>query len=249
MSKSALLLQRIALSATLALATVQAQAAEDLTISFQGHPIRFTNRDRPYTADGAVMIALNPISRVIGARVNRNRSGDQLSILRGRDRIEYRLGDRSYVFNGAKIDATHASQGGNNRIFVAFDMVQTIAGGSLQLERSTSDQAAGNSGIYLKDRQLWFQPGESPISIHGAWLLSVNGTASYMGIHVNQSRDRRLTLTRFSDTIDYDLGSRGYRFNGQLRTLREASVTRSGVVYVPIELFKAFVGDDLTVRR
>ena len=56
-----------------------------------------------------------------------------------------------------------------------------------------------------------------------------------------------MTITRTQDQIVYEVGSRWFQFNGVEKTLRAESVTRGKIVFVPIDFFQAFVGEELVL--
>ncbi len=217
-------------------------------IRFEGRPIRFSDRDRPYTEGGATMVSLYPIARAIDAKIT-VKGNANFTVTRGRDHVDFRLGEWTYWFNGAKMEPTGAAQSQKRTVFVSFDVLQTLAGSSLRLERSSSSIAAGNSGIYFKNRQISYQSGETPISTRGTWLVALKRTASYMGAQVDEKRDGSVTVSFFGDKVETVLGKQAYRFNGKLHSLSASSQRARGVVFVPIEMLQALSGNDLSVRR
>ena len=167
----------------------------------------------------------------------------------GRDRLEFVTGDRWYRFNGARMSVSQASQGTGNGMYVAFEMMKSLAGGALQYERVVDVDPGDRGRVFLKDRELLWRTGESAYRAKSGWYVSAEGTTRYMGAHISVSRDGRIVMTRFNDKIECRIGDNWFYFNGRRKDLRDVVVSRNGYTFVPIEMFKVFVADELQVRK
>jgi len=193
------------------------------------------------------MVPLRTVCLAIGAGVRRGKDGRQWILTRGTDRLECHPGSSWFIFNGVRQSLRSAPEGHDPVLFVPFELVQTMAGGALVVR---ADYADGNEAkLFLGDRLLRFKSDEAPFRQDGTIYVSLEATATLLGAHVDERNDRvRLSIVRSRDRITYDQGSRWFIFNGAQKQLHGESVSRGKVIFVPVELLQALVGDELRGR-
>jgi hypothetical protein len=216
-------------------------------ISFQGRQIRFATVERPFYTGRTAMAPARTVCLAIGAGVKSSRDGRQWTITRGADRIDCVVGIASFTFNGVRQNLHAAPETRDRLLFVPVEMVQVISGGGLDVRASYG--SGQETPVFYLDKLLRFRQDDSAFRQSGEVFVSVHPTANALGAKVDTSRDGgRLTITRNRDKIVYELGSRWYLFNDAERSLRTESTWRGKTVFVPIELFQSFVGEELCSR-
>ena len=231
----------------LALCASMAQAQTAPTISFEGKSIRFGKNEQPYYAGPAAMVPLKPVCRRIGAEFKQSKDRARWTIRRGSDLILYAEWDSSYTFNGARRRLFVPPEQKGAAIFVPFEMLSTISGGSLLLDSPFDGPRSVE--VYFRDRLVRFKRGNEPFRSDGVIFVSIRPVCAAIGARLSESQDRiRLTITRSLDKIVYDQGLHWYMFNGAQRSLRSESLLRNNVQYVPIDLFQSLVGDEIRGR-
>jgi len=216
----------------------------------EGRPIKFSEKELPYFSERTAMIPLRAICKEVDAKVVRSRDGDSITIARGQDRIEYVIEEKTFIFNGASIKLTHRSEGPADDLFVPFEMIQSLCGGGLTLVRESGSLEDEPFRIFVRDRELKFKHGQEPIRIGSTVLVPIHPAASAAGLRVVlNSGGSRITIVRSLDQVVYDQGQRWFQFNGRRVFLRETSMVKYKMVFVPIDLFQALLGTDFAVRQ
>ena len=232
--------------ATSAIATIQGTQIEPI-VAFRGEMMRFSNNERPYFLGRTAMLPLNAICSKLRATVRRSRDGRQWTIARGTDRLDFSAGYTWFVFNGARREMFSAPEERGRVLFVPFELIEPMSGGGLEVK---SDFGAGRGiSVYFGDRLLRYTADESPFHRAGTVFVSVRPTAASIGARVDRITDGgHITITRSRDKVWYDLGQRFFTFNGAQRSLRSEAVVRGQLIFVPIELFQALVGEEIRSR-
>lgn len=216
-------------------------------VLYAGKAIRFSYSERPYYVSGSAMVSVRTIAPAIGTTVRKSPDGRQWTLTTGADRLDFVVGSAYYTFNGARQLLRVAPEGRGPMVFVPYEMLQPISGGSLVIRAVLLPEQEPT--VYYCDRQVRFRRSESPFREDGDVYVSLRTTASKIGAHVSQMRDGiRLTVMRGADKLTYEEGTHWYVFNGGLKPLRTASITRDNTVYVPIELLQVLVGQELRTR-
>jgi hypothetical protein len=217
------------------------------TISFQGHQIRFANREKPFYSGASPMVPIRTVCLAIGAGVKSSRDGRQWTITRGADRIDCTIGTPSFTFNGVKQNLRAAPESRDHLLYVPIEMVQAISGGGLDVHAVYGSDR--ETSIFYLDRLLHFKSDEAPFRQGSTVFVHLRTTAACLGAKITTSRDGdRFTILRTRDKVVYELGSRWFLFNDAERMMKSESITRGKNVFVPIELFQAFVGEELNSR-
>jgi len=238
---------RLSVCAGLGFLSLQAAAQAVPEMLYEGHPLRFSDGEQPYYLDGCVMAPLRPVCNRIGVEVKRSKDGNHWSLIRGRDRVEYSIGEYWFAFNGARRELRQRPEQRGSALFVPYEILQEISDGELEL--SAEDGSNRSTDILYRDHLLRFKKPETPFWIGGTEYVSARAIAAVIGAKLERSKDgNRLTIIRSRDKLVYDQGQRWYMFNGAQRTLRRESIAHGKVVFVPIELFQALVGDELHSR-
>lgn len=216
-------------------------------ISFQGRPIRFPMREKPFYTGRSAMVPVRTVCLAIGAGVKSSRDGRQWTITRGQDRIDCTVGTPWFTFNGTRQNLREAPESRDRLLYVPVELVQVISGGGLDVRASYG--SGKDTAVFYLDKLLHFKTEEAPFREMGAVYVPLRQTALLLGAKIDSSRDGgRLTITRTRDKIVYEVGSRWFLFNDAERGMRAESISRGKNVFVPIELLQAFVGEELCSR-
>ncbi len=223
-----------------------ATVAEAPSVSFQGRPVRFSNSEKPYYLGNCVMVSLRPVCSAMGASVRHSRDAIHWTVTRGEDRIDYALGDSWIIFNGAKKEMPERAEGRGDVLFVPFEFVDEMSGGGLAINwEGTSSKTPE---IFYRAKPLRFRRDEQPLRIGGAVYVAVRPTASAIGVGVEGGDRKPLVLTRALDRLTYEPGHHSFVFNEAQKLMRNPSFSKGRNLFVPIELFRALVGDELYSR-
>jgi len=227
----------------------QALAVEQIepTVSFQGRPIRFANREHPYYLGSSAMVPIRTVCQAIGAGVRESRDSKQWTILRGADRIDCSPGTPWFTFNGVRQTLQEPPEARDRNLFVPLSMLQAISGSGLEIKAIYG--SSRETSIFYLNRLLHYKPEDAPFHQFGTVYVSVRATAGFIGAKVDtRGEGARLTITRSRDKLVYELSSHWFSFNDAQRALRAESIIRGKTVFVPIEIFQAFLGQELCSR-
>jgi uncharacterized protein YodC (DUF2158 family) len=193
------------------------------------------------------MVPIRTVCLAIGAGVKRSRDGRQWTVTRGTDRLDCNVGTPWFTFNGVRQTLSEAPEARDQLLFVPIELIQSISGGGLEIR--TAYSPTRDTSIFLGNRLLHYKPEDVPFRQYGTVFVSLRATAGFLGAKVDTKKGGvRMTITRTQDQIVYEVGSRWFQFNGVEKTLRAESVTRGKIVFVPIDFFQAFVGEELSCR-
>lgn len=114
--------------------TVHAELAMEAApnVYFHDRLLRFRPADAPFRQSGQVFVPMRPTASSIGARVEPNRDGVHVTIVRSLDRLTYEEGSRWYLFNGAQRWLRTESVVRRKSVFVPIDLFQAIVGDELR---------------------------------------------------------------------------------------------------------------------
>ena len=155
------------------------------------------------------------------------------------DLVHDNPGDAPYVtaFNDPQ---TLKSFGFESKVFMIFD--------SPQLAINWEGTSSKTPEIFYRAKPLRFRRDEQPLRIGGAVYVAVRPTASAIGVGVEGGDRKPLVLTRALDRLTYEPGHHSFVFNEAQKLMRNPSFSKGRNLFVPIELFRALVGDELYSR-
>jgi hypothetical protein len=182
----------------------------------------------------------------MGASVRHSRDAVHWTIRRGEDRIDYALGDTWIIFNGAKKELPGSPEGRGDVLFVPFEFVDDMSGGGLAI--NWDGAGSKTPEVFYRGKAIRFRRGDEPLRIGVAVFVSLKPTAAAVGVSVEGGEKKPLILSRALDRLTYELGHHSYVFNDAQKFLRTPSIVRGRTLFVPIELFRALVGDELYSR-
>ena len=246
----------------LLVAVVAAQAAPQLR--FKGRLLLFTPQALPFNDGGTLFVPLRETVGQSNVVLDIQDSGRRFEMSYNRTTAEYVKGATRFRLNGSWRSLSDSSQERNTILFVPFAIFSQLTGGDLKIDRSNNNGGFGNNNnggfgnnnnsnsgtdLYYNGRRLSFSGNEEPYSSQGTTLVPFRALGSALGLKTDRSPDgKRVWIWRNSDRIEYNKGMVWYRLNEDRRDIGAKSEEKSGVLFVPIELFKALVGRSLTTR-
>jgi hypothetical protein len=240
--------------AGLVLAVAAAQAAPQLR--FNGRLLLFTPQAVPFNVGGTLFVPLRETVSQSNVVLDVQDRGRRFEMIYNRSTAEYVKGATRFRLNGSWRSLSASSRERNTILFVPFAIFSQLTGGDLKIDRGNNNGGFGendteDSGtdLYYNGRRLTFSDNEQPYRSQGTTLVPFRALGSALSLRTDRSPDgKRVWIWRNSDRIEYNKGMVWYRLNEDRRDLSAKSEEKSGVLFVPIELFKALVGRNLSTR-
>lgn len=218
-----------------------------------GRPLRYSNNARPYFDRGTPMVAVRETADQLGLRVDRSDSGRDLRLRNRRDELEFRQGTREYLLNGRRRTMAREPQNRRAILYVPMELFRDLTDARLEARRANRewDDRPGDAidrELIYRGRVLRFDGNESLFLRRNTLYVPLRALAARTDVRVDRDRSgNNLVLTRGRDRIEYENGREHYRLNNRTFRMGEPSQEVRGLLFVPIELFQALVGNDLRV--
>lgn len=104
--------------------------------------------------------------------------------------------------------------------------------------RGTDSYSDRNLSIEIDGRTLRFGNDERPFRVDSTVMVPLESTASQLNISVSKDRySRSITLSNGEDEATVEQDQKGYRLNDRRGTLPAEVEVKSGITFVPIDIF------------
>ncbi|HVL38080.1 MAG TPA: stalk domain-containing protein [Fimbriimonadaceae bacterium] len=234
-------------------------ASREPVLYYRRDRLDFSGRERPYVRRNVTFVPLRATADRTRVRVERSRDGQQLTLIYDGRRLDYRQGDRHFTIGRSRHGMDAPGEEVDGVLFVPSRMFEQLIGPEFGIDRPNTIPSRPEDRFDYLERGVWgvfagsrlqarLPANEEPYSSGGVLMVPLHSVAQALGGRVTRSGDR-FTITLGGDRAIYERGDRGYTFNGRYRGLGRESEERSGIVFVPVQMFGGFLNGEVAVRR
>jgi hypothetical protein len=235
-------------------------------IYFEGKQVGFGG-DRPYVSKGTVMLPARDTMERIGGALERNENGQRIHLTWWNNKVQFRKGDRFFLYNGQRTALTTSSEDREGVLYLPLPVFRTLTDGRIATTPGGYRPGGGtgrpdNSGrwdldggrpngthLYFDNRRIEFDGAEAVYRKDGTLMVPFRAMGDAIGGSSDRTADgKRVWINFRGNRVEYDKGHIWYRINGQRQELDTTSEERGELLFVPVELFEAVTGNKVRVR-
>lgn len=223
--------------------------------------VTFSGDERAFVESNVIYVPFRAMSERIGARFERSDSGATVRVTWRNKVGTYRKGTSEMILEGRVNRINRAARVRNEVLFVPVRFFELLTGGAVSYQNNgfndydndgglfggNGGSSNGAASVYYNGRPLSFSGNERPYRSNGTVQVPFRAMGDQLGYNTDRSSDgRTISVWKEYDRVDYVKGANYFRLNDERRSLRTSSQERNGVLFVPIEIFQALAGRNLS---
>lgn len=230
-------------------------------VYYNGDRVTFSGDERSFVESNVTFVPFRAMSDRIGARFERSESGETIRVT-WRNKIgQYRKGTNEMILEGRINKINRPARERNDVLFIPVRFFELLTGGAVSYRNNgnsgsdgglfggngNNNSNNGSASVYYNGRPLSFSGNERPFRSNGTVQVPFRAMGDRLGYNTDRSSDgRTISVWKDYDRVEYVKGANYFRLNDERRSLRTSSQERDGVLFVPIEIFQALAGRDLS---
>ncbi|CAN1552943.1 Copper amine oxidase-like, N-terminal [Fimbriimonadaceae bacterium] len=223
--------------------------------------VTFSGDERAFVESNVIFVPFRAMSDRIGARFERSDSGATIRVTWRNKAGTYRKGTNEMILDGRVNKINRPARERNDVLFIPVRFFELLTGGAVSYRNNGFNDNdndgglfGGNGGsnnggtsVYFNGRPLSFSGNERPYRSNGTVQVPFRAMGDRLGYNTDRSSDgRTISVWKEYDRVEYIKGANYFRLNDERRSLRTSSQERDGVLFVPIEIFQALAGRNLS---